>query len=98
MGRQVERDREAQIIIKSDGDEVRSRAARCGQLRPRASQEARCTWANSRAKADTSQTLAIGYDPDISFPPKKTAAGQLRREARAVRSYLVVEDNMGCGG
>jgi hypothetical protein len=97
-----QRDREAQIVITAHADQVevsgnalwgsydrqrvRRGAVHVGEL-------------NGKARP-RGQTLAIGYDPDkSSFPPDKDqppedCAAKLALYGR----YLVVEDNLGCGG
>jgi hypothetical protein len=97
-----ERDREAQIVIKSDGDEVEvSGSAMWGSYdRERVRRGAVHVGDLEGKGRPRGQTLAIGYDPDQSgFPPEKDGppdgcAAKLELYGR----YLVVEDNMGCGG
>jgi len=97
-----ERDREAQIIIKSSGDEVEvSGSAMWGSYDPQRVKRGSVHVGELEGKGrPRGQTLAIGYDPDRSdFPPGKDAppdscAAKLELHGR----YLVVEDNRGCGG
>jgi hypothetical protein len=97
-----ERDREAQIIIKSSGDEVEvSGSALWGSYDPERVKRGDVHVGGLEGKGrPRGQTLAIGYDPDQSdFPPGKDAppdscAAKLELYGR----YLVVEDNLGCGG
>jgi hypothetical protein len=97
-----ERDREAQIIIKSEGDDVEvSGSAMWGSYDPQRVRRGSVHVGDLEGKGKPrGQTLAIGYDPDRSgFPPGKdqppdSCAAKLELHGR----YLVVEDNMGCGG
>jgi hypothetical protein len=97
-----ERDREAQIIIKSDGSKVEvSGSAVWGSYDRQRVRRGGVHVGELEGKGKPrGQTLAIGYDPDRSgFPPGKDAppdscAAKLELYGR----YLVVEDNMGCGG
>jgi len=97
-----ERDREAQIIIKSSGDEVQvSGSALWGSYDPQRVRRGSVHVGELEGKGrPRGQTLAIGYDPDRSdFPPGKdeppnSCAAKLELYGR----YLVVEDNRGCGG
>jgi hypothetical protein len=98
----LERDREAQIIIKSSGDEVAvSGSALWGSYDPVRVRNGTVNVGELEGTGKPrGQTLAIGYDPDRSdFPPGKDAppdscAAKLELYGR----YLVVEDNLGCGG
>jgi len=95
-------DREAQIVIASHSDEVEvSGDALWGSYdRQRVRRGAVHVGELSGNGRPRGQTLAIGYDPDKSgFPPGKDqppedCAAKLELYGR----YLVVEDNLGCGG
>jgi hypothetical protein len=97
-----QRDREAQIVIASHSDEVEvSGDALWGSYdRQRVRRGAVHVGELSGNGRPRGQTLAIGYDPDKSgFPPGKDlppedCAAKLELYGR----YLVVEDNLGCGG
>jgi len=97
-----QRDREAQIVIASHGDEVEvSGDALWGSYdRQRVRRGAVHVGELSGKGRPRGQTLAIGYDPDkSSFPsgkdqPPEDCAAKLELYGR----YLVVEDNGGCGG
>jgi hypothetical protein len=97
-----ERDREAQIIIKSDGNEVEvSGTAMWGSYDPQRVRRGSVHVGELEGKGrPRGQMLAIGFDPDRStFPPAggvppDNCAAKLELYGR----YLAVEDNQGCGG
>jgi hypothetical protein len=97
-----ERDREAQIVIKSTGKDVEvSGSAMWGSYDPQRVRRGAVHVGDLEGKGrPRGQILAIGYDPDRSgFPPGKdeppeNCAAKLELYGR----YLVVEDNRGCGG
>ena len=97
-----QRDREAQIVIASHGDEVEvSGDALWGSYdRQRVRRGAVHVGELSGKGRPRGHALAIGYDPDKSgFPsgkdqPPEDCAAKLELYGR----YLVVEDNLGCGG
>jgi hypothetical protein len=97
-----ERDREAQIVIKSRGDEVEvSGRAMWGSYDPqRVRRGAVHVGELSGTGRPRGQTLAIGYDPErSSFPPGQDQAPDACAAKLDLYSrYLVVEDNGGCGG
>ena len=97
-----ERDREAQIIIKSDGDEVEvAGSAMWGSYDPQRVRRGAVHVGELEGKGrPQGQMLAIGFDPDRStlppgggVPPDNCAA-----KLELYDRYLVVEDNGGCGG
>jgi hypothetical protein len=96
------RDSEAEIVIKSRGDEVEiSGTATWGGSDPqRVKRGAINTGELNGSGKPRGQVLAIGYDPDRSaFPPSEheapdICAAQLELHGR----YLMVEDNGRCGG
>jgi len=96
------RDSEAEILIKSHGDEVEiSGTATWGGRDPqRVKRGAINTGELTGSGKPRGQVLAIGYDPDRSvFPPSEheapdICAAQLELHGR----YLMVEDNGRCGG
>jgi hypothetical protein len=97
-----QRDREAQIVIAAHGDEVEvSGNALWGSYDPQRVRRGAVHVGELSGKGQPrGQTLAIGYDPDKSgFPagkdqPPEDCAAKLELYGR----YLVVEDNLGCGG
>jgi len=94
------RDGEAEIVLKSHGDEVEvSGQATWGSGDPeRARKGAVNTGELEGSGKPRDQVLAVGYNPDRSgFPPSQVApdcAARLRLFGR----YLAVEDNGACGG
>jgi hypothetical protein len=96
------RDSEAQIALKSDGDEVKvSGRAIWGSGDPERVKKG----AVHEGELDDSgkprgQALAIGYDPDRSdFPPSGDAASDgCAAQLRLFGRYLIVKDNGKCGG
>jgi hypothetical protein len=96
------RDREAQIVIKSRGDEVEvSGSAMWGSYDPeRVRRGGVHVGEFSGTGRPRGQTLAIGYDPDRSaFPPSQDQAPDAcAAKLDLYGRYLVVEDNRGCGG
>jgi hypothetical protein len=97
-----ERDREAQIIMKSDGDEVEvSGSALWGSYDPQRVRRGAVHEGSLEGKGrPRGQILAIGYDPDrSSFPPgKDEPADDCAAKLELYGRYLVVEDNRACGG
>jgi hypothetical protein len=97
-----QRDREAQIVIKSRGDEVEvSGSAMWGSYDPeRVRRGGVHVGELSGTGRPRGQTLAIGYDPDRSaFPPSQDQAPDAcAAKLDLYGRYLVVEDNRGCGG
>jgi hypothetical protein len=97
-----QRDREAQIVIKSHQDDLAvSGNAMWGSYDPQRVKRGAVHVGELSGKGrPRGQTLAIGYDPDQSgFPPAKDAA----RDSCAAKlelygRYLVVEDDGACGG
>lgn len=96
------RDREAQIAIKSDQDEVAvSGQAMWGSYdRQRVRRGAVHVGVLEGKGRSRGHTLAIGYDPDRSgFPPATDQAPEdCAAKLELYGRYLVVEDNRGCGG
>ncbi len=96
------RDAEAEIVIKSRGDEVTvSGNATWGGSDPqRVKRGAINTGELDASGKPRGQVLAIGYDPDRSgFPPAKAAASDIcAAQLELYGRYLTVEDNGGCGG
>jgi hypothetical protein len=96
------RDSEAEIVLKSGGDEV--------------TVSGNATWGDSdtqrvkRGAVHTSElegtvrpwgrVLAVGYDPERSgFPPAEDAASEVcAAKLELFGRYLIVEDNGRCGG
>jgi hypothetical protein len=97
-----QRDREAQIVIKSNGGELEvSGTAMWGSYDPeRVRRGGVHVGELSGAGRPRGQTLAIGYDPDRSaFPPSQDQAPDAcAAKLDLYGRYLVVEDNRGCGG
>jgi hypothetical protein len=97
-----ERDREAQIVIKSHQDEVEvSGNAMWGSYdRQRVKRGAVHVGELNGKGRPRGHTLAIGYDPDRSgFPPAKDAApDSCAAKLELYGRYLVVEDDGLCGG
>jgi hypothetical protein len=97
-----ERDREAQIVIKSRQDEVEvSGHALLGSGdRQRVRRGAVRTGELDGKGRPRGQTLAIGYDPDRSgFPPAKDEVRDIcAAKLELYGRYLVVEDDGTCGG
>jgi hypothetical protein len=97
-----ERDRDAQIVIKSNQDEVEvSGNAIWGSHDPQRVRRGAIHVGELSGKGrPRGHSLAIGYDPDRSgFPPAKDEA----RDGCAAKlelygRYLMVEDDGGCGG
>jgi hypothetical protein len=102
MGCKWERDREAQIVIKSHQDEVEvSGNAMWGSYdRQRVKRGAVHVGELNGKGRPRGHTLAIGYDPDRSgFPPAKDAApDSCAAKLELYGRYLVVEDDGLCGG
>ena len=96
------RDRGAEIVLKSDGDEVKvSGTAIWGASDPERVKRG----AVHEGELDDSgkprgQVLAIGYDPDRSgFPPARDAASDgCAAQLQLFDRYLMVKDNGKCGG
>ena len=97
-----QRDREAQIVIKSRQDEVEvSGNAMWGSYDPQRVKSGGIHVGELNGKGrPRGQTLAIGYDPDRSgFPPgKDQAPDNCAAKLELYGRYLMVEDNGGCGG
>jgi hypothetical protein len=97
-----QRDREAQIVIKSRGDEVEvSGSAMWGSYDPeRVRRGGVHVGELSGTGRPLGQTLAIGYDPDRSAvpPSQDQAPDACAAKLDLYGRYLVVEDNRGCGG
>jgi hypothetical protein len=97
-----ERDREAQIVIKSHQDEVEvSGNAIWGSYDPQRVKRGAIHVGELSGKGrPRGQTLAIGYDSDRSdFPRAKNGApDSCAAKLELYGRYLVVEDNGGCGG
>jgi hypothetical protein len=96
------RDPEAEIVLKSTGDEVIVvGSATWGSGDPRrVKRGAVHTGELEGAFRPRGRVLAIGYDPDQSgFPPAEDAASEAcAAKLELVGRYLVVEDNGRCGG
>ncbi len=96
------RDSEAEIVIKSRGDEVTvSGNATWGGSDPqRVKRGAINTGELDASGKPKGQVLAIGYDPDRSgFPPAEAAAPDIcAAQLELYGRYLTVEDNGRCGG
>jgi len=96
------RDPEAEIVLKSTGDEVIVvGSATWGSGDPRrVKRGAVHTGELEGAFRPRGRVLAIGYDPDRSgFPPAKDEASEAcAAKLELVGRYLVVEDNGRCGG
>ena len=97
-----QRDREAQIVIKSHQDEVEvSGNAMWGSYDPQRVKRGAIHVGELNGKGrPRGQTLAIGYDPDRSGFPlgKDQAPDNCAAKLELYGRYLVVEDNGGCGG
>jgi hypothetical protein len=97
-----ERDREAQIVIKSHQDDVEvSGHAIWGSYDPQRVKRGAIHVGELNGKGrPRGQTLAIGYDPDRSgFPPAKDEArDDCAAKLELYGWYLVVEDDGTCGG
>ena len=96
------RDSEAEIVLKSHGDEVTvSGNATWGGSDPhRVKIGAINTGELEGTFRPRGQLLAIGYDPDRSgFPPAEEAALDIcAAKLELYDRYLIVEDNERCGG
>ena len=96
------RDSEAEIVLKSDSDEVTvSGNATWGGSDPRRVKRGAVNTGELEGTfKPRGQVLAIGYDPDRSgFPPAEDAAPDIcAAKLELYGRYLMVEDNGRCGG
>jgi hypothetical protein len=96
------RDSEAEIVIKSHGDDVTvsGNATWGGSDAQRVKVGAINTGELEGTFRPRGQLLAIGYNPDRSgFPPAEDAAPDICAAKLALYDrYLIVEDNRKCGG
>jgi hypothetical protein len=96
------RDREAEIVIKSQGEDVAiaGNATWGGSDPERVKRGAINTGELEGSFRPRGQLLAIGYDPGRSeFPPAEDAAPDIcAAKLELYGRYLIVEDNGKCGG
>jgi hypothetical protein len=96
------RDSEAEIVIKSRNDEVEiSGEASFGNRNPERRKRGQINTGELNGTGKPrGQVLAIGYDPERSaFPPSEDEAPDIcAAQLELLGRYLLVEDNLRCGG